>query len=443
MTGPKIQKTAWLSLVLLLSALIFSASAKGAVPENQGSLAVEVNASPAVVNLTEEGTLDWANWGTCSPATLNRKAGAAHWINNFTLLGAGRTNWMGDGDVGFTWVDGTPRISARAAATGVFTTGIGNGFEVTVRANRQLQTLRLYVGVWKGQAKLEAALSEAASVAPFVHLSADSSNKQVQYAVYTVRYRAPNNNQTLRLRWTLAKSNDTKYGANVLLHAATLSPGDGTKKSSLRPTPQAAFVAVPALVKGQGAISGNLETGTQQVNLTSQGSLDWAQWGGCWVLDFSHKAKVMPRISDITLLREAKLFLDDNNASTYSWSDGTPEPRAPKVNKGVFVIGAGKGMELLVRADTKPQTLKLYVGLFKARGRLEAVLSDGTPTFVDDSFKNESSATNGVYTINFRAGASKQILRVRWTVAENYDTARANGNITLQAATLSSASEKH
>ena len=38
------------------------------------------------------------------------------------------------------------------------------------------------------------------------------------------------------------------------------------------------------------------------VNLTSEGTVDWAHWGLVWVDDFNHKAAVVPMIGNVAVL---------------------------------------------------------------------------------------------------------------------------------------------
>jgi hypothetical protein len=80
--------------------------------------------------------------------------------------------------------------------------------------------------------------------------------------------------------------------------------------------------------------------------------------------------------------------------------------------------------------------VKIYVGLFAARGRFEAWLSDfSAPAFVDTSLNNFYNNTYRVYTLTYSAASAGQTLKVRHTTGVNYDF--VFGNVTLQATTLS------
>ena len=64
----------------------------------------------------------------------------------------------------------------------------------------------------------------------------------------------------------------------------------------------------------------------------------------------------------------------------------------------------GNGFQITVPADTTQRTLKLYIGLWSAQGRLEVSLSDGSAApYVDTSLTNSSATSNRVYTLTYKA----------------------------------------
>ncbi|MEJ7712616.1 MAG: hypothetical protein WKF84_22905 [Pyrinomonadaceae bacterium] len=102
---------------------------------------------------------------------------------------------------------------------------------------------------------------------------------------------------------------------------------------------------------------------------------------------------------------------------------------------GIYLIGANNGFRLSVPADTQVRALKLYVGVWAAQGKLEVTLSDGSaPAYIDTNVQGAiGPGINVIYTINYQAASSGQVLTVRWTVLNSFD---ASGNVTLQAASL-------
>jgi hypothetical protein len=171
--------------------------------------------------------------------------------------------------------------------------------------------------------------------------------------------------------------------------------------------------------------------------LTSEGTSDWAHWGLNSAGGFDYKKGVTRQISDFKPFNNANP-LNYTSGESFSWTDGAPTAVASGTKSGVYVIGQDRGFEITVPADKTSKTLKLYVGVAEAGGKLEAILSDkSASTLVDTSVLNASGSTNRVYTINYRAGSSGQKLTVRWTVDSVFGKW---GNITLQSATLAGTS---
>lgn len=178
--------------------------------------------TPPTVDLTARGTLDWAHWGMGSPTSYAHKAGVTQQISNFTKLGAAPVGWFSDNPTTFSWTDGTPTASASNTATGVLTNTVGNGFQLTIPADENVKTLRLYVGVWYAQGKLEATLSDGSAPA-YVDTSV-TNNAGSSHAVYTISFNADSPGQTLTVNYTLQADYLAPNG-NVTFEAATLTSG--------------------------------------------------------------------------------------------------------------------------------------------------------------------------------------------------------------------------
>lgn len=184
----------------------------------QGSAAL-----PATnVDLTAAGSLDWAHWGLTSAGSFNRKAGVTAVLPNVDPLGVqpNKVERFADSRTGFTWTDGTPVASATNTTTGLFVFGEHNGFQFTVPASPTRRQLRLYVGLYGAQGRLEAALSDG-SGAPFTSTALQRVYDN-GYAVYTLIYASRTASADLVVRWTADRLYDTLYG-NVTWQAATLS----------------------------------------------------------------------------------------------------------------------------------------------------------------------------------------------------------------------------
>jgi len=186
-----------------------------------------------------------------------------------------------------------------------------------------------------------------------------------------------------------------------------------------------------------GWLSGSIVALAATVDLTADGTLDWAHWGLAASNSFDHKDGVTGQIPEAGLIGTNALQQLITYPTGFNWSDGTPTPSASGTTTGVFIIGLTNGFALAIPASTTLQTLKLYVGLYAGQGNLQAFLGDfSAPAFSDISLQSLYGNTYGMYTLNFAAATPGQTLNVRFTADALYDL--TYGNTTLEAATLSS-----
>ena len=193
-------------------------------------------------------------------------------------------------------------------------------------------------------------------------------------------------------------------------------------------------INVPLPATGQLSASSIASPG--DVNLTAEGTTDWLHWGRSSITSVNRKAGVAQQISNFALIGNAAVKRFQAPAGvrvSYAWSDGVPNSSS-STTAGLYVAGLGNGFSLSVPADTSSKTLKLYVGAWKARGRLDVSLSDGSAapfiTFVD----NPNGVIDRVISIDFSAASNDQILNITYVIEDNYN----GGNITLSAAALAS-----
>jgi hypothetical protein len=177
------------------------------------------------------------------------------------------------------------------------------------------------------------------------------------------------------------------------------------------------------------------------INLTSEGEIDWVHWGLYTETSIDRKSGVVPQISDFTLLDApagfAFAYWFGDNASGYTWTDGTPTAGVTNTTTGVWAYGTpliGSGFEVIAPADTVTRTLRVHVGTYGARGQFAAYLSDGSsPGYTNSSLMNMANGPGGFYTVTYRANSAGQQLITRWTLQTPM---RPDGNVTLQAASM-------
>lgn len=173
--------------------------------------------------LSTVGTTDWIHWGRDNTTSLNRKSGSpSPSITGFTKIGTAALTRVTSGSPGFTWTGGTPTATQSSATqTRVTTSGVNNGFRITVPAtNTATRTIRIYAGVNKSRGRLRATLSDG-SVAEINNTSTTSTLSTAD-RVFTLSYRSSAPTATLTIEWTMSASNLS--GSNVRLAAAALSP---------------------------------------------------------------------------------------------------------------------------------------------------------------------------------------------------------------------------
>jgi hypothetical protein len=194
------------------------------------------------------------------------------------------------------------------------------------------------------------------------------------------------------------------------------------------PTPTATSTLVP----GAGSLVGSSAVAPATVDLSSQGTLDWADWGLNDATSFDHKATVPALLPTYTLVSGGPV----GRASVptqFTWTDGTPDPGASS-GAGLFSPNLGHGFALAIPADPTSRTLHLYVGVHNAQGSLTGSLSDGSaPPYTDRTLDNPYGTTIEEYTFSYHAGSPGQTLHLSYTLTTNYGF----GYITLEAASLS------
>lgn len=183
------------------------------------------------VNLTTEGTTDWALWGTgtnTSLAPVVRKSGGTA-ISTLTDISRGNA-LRGLGQFGafshtFQWQDGAPTASASNVFAGLQhnngpggASGLTEGFSFTVPADTTTRRVRIYSSHHKSIGQVTARLSDH-SAADFVAQA--SVNGENTSAVIELVYRAASAGQTLTVEWI--NINEPDSFSNVGIFAVTLA----------------------------------------------------------------------------------------------------------------------------------------------------------------------------------------------------------------------------
>jgi hypothetical protein len=198
-----------------------SAAPTLAAPPVQASLTGNYAQQNQAHSLTNEGTLDWINWGINTPQDVNHKANVQRQINNFTVIGnctVQRDSYYANSNI--EWFDGIPQPDTASSQTwGVYVTGIHNGFSITVPASTTPRTLRVYVGAKLAQGEFTASLDDKIYRDATLDMTHDPNSTQAN-SIYTVVFNGNAANQALTVTYTAMATNGSN--SYVMLQAATL-----------------------------------------------------------------------------------------------------------------------------------------------------------------------------------------------------------------------------
>ena len=200
------------------------------VGDYAGRLDMESRTAAWRYDLSREGVRDWVcfnGWG--EGAAPSRKKGA-DLIGLPRQVGKGYVNVNPGCGIQFTWGDDATTGATEHTNAGLWGNGVGNGYAFEVPAGTEERVLKVYVGVTNGGAgEFSAELSDGS--APAFTDATWNSNRAGRSTpvpgevavVYTLRYRAASEGQTLRVTWKLAdEPNRAQFLAQIRLQAATL-----------------------------------------------------------------------------------------------------------------------------------------------------------------------------------------------------------------------------
>lgn len=205
--------------------------------------------------------------------------------------------------------------------------------------------------------------------------------------------------------------------------AGAASPGLRPRQRPPSPSPSPSRPAVePVLTVTQADVPA-------RVDLTAAGPVDWVHWGLLGVDRPVRKRDGSGAIGDEGGHGRRESF--SNYPEAYAWRDGAPVGSASGTTSGLYTCGRGSGFALAVTADGELRTVRLYAGLWMARGRLDLRLSTGGPT---STLRMEDPHTlhTAEFTIRFQAPKGAKLL-VSWTVEESFGDC---GNVSVQAVAL-------
>ena len=375
------------------------------------------------IDLTAEGTNDWTHWALGSVSVFNHKdAGGGTpvgLISNFTENGSGSPTRAADliTQIGtsLSWSDGTPTSVAGPTGDYVYVDvdGDNQGFSFTAGASADTRSLRVHGGNWAQNSghliDLVATMSGGGSDSQTA-VTMPTVSGQNSYGYFDINFSGAGETLTVDL---LSNNAGSHAGAeNVKLIGATLLE-------------QPLSISDPQPMPGD-------------IDLTSEGTTDWAHWGLDDADSFNHKevgGSAVGLISDVAYVGEGTdtVWRPSDHPNDFSWSDGTPTTSATTTN---YIMSdwadpdAGEGFSFTVPASANPRTLNVYVGAFNTTGELSATLSGGLSQSKTLPLPGTGNNRYGYYTVDF-IGAG-QTLTIDWLTT----SASGGPGVKLAAATL-------
>ncbi|MCX7748345.1 MAG: PA14 domain-containing protein [Clostridia bacterium] len=236
-------------------------------------------------------------------------------------------------------------------------------------------------------------------------------------------------------------SGDLDYSSTsaLILNGGTIKDGagnNGTLTLAAVGTPNSLGGSKDIVIAAgtSGKLYGGVENAPGSVNLTLEGTEDWAHWGLIDENSFTHKNGVAQKISDSSTVLAGPKSHAAGSTTKFTWTDGNPSANNVDIAAGIYASGVGNGLEFTIPAGTQQKTLNVYLGATDIRGKIEAILSDGSASdYV--AYIDNNGTTYKKISLTFKAQNPGETLRVKFTIDTMHDI---NGRAILQAASLAS-----
>ncbi|BCY07991.1 hypothetical protein L3i22_030790 [Actinoplanes sp. L3-i22] len=189
-------------------------------PAPINAITIEQGTVPDIVDLSDEGKIDWVHWGENGLYSLERNATGGFAILEGTPSAPRQRHTLSPER--FRWTGGAPAADNAGTTSGVRTCGAGNGFTLSAPATPEPRKLRLYLGVSgaEGLLKLKLTTGSLITGGDSVTSRIVEEKSSMTTAKYTISYRSTKPGK-ISIEWITEKSFDSDCGG-VALEAATL-----------------------------------------------------------------------------------------------------------------------------------------------------------------------------------------------------------------------------
>jgi hypothetical protein len=207
--------------------------------------------------------------------------------------------------------------------------------------------------------------------------------------------------------------------------SATSSPAPTPKATS---RPPARKTAPPV---DNGSVGITRAAVAPLVNLSAEGSRDWVHWGE--QSTFSLERDKNGGFAILEGSPVAPRFKHALSPQKFSWQGGSPVDHSDGTPTGIRTCGKDNGFTISVPAAKASRTLRLYIGVLGARGRLDAKLSTGGGTSSARLEQRGNTLLTAVFVVTYRAPKDGK-LNLNWVTEAAFNS--DCGGVALEAATL-------
>lgn len=171
---------------------------------------------------------------------------------------------------------------------------------------------------------------------------------------------------------------------------------------------------------------------TGDVDISTEGSLDWSHWGLADNDDWNHKTGITAIISNITPTGSIVQFAGNSTWPKLVWNNGTPTESGDTYAM-FYLTGTNNGYDLTIGIATSLRTAKLYCGAYDGVSRITLSFSDNSvaPVIFDIDTAGANSLKRTV-TIQFKCVRPGVTLNISHKVTSG----GAGRNVGVQGVTL-------
>ena len=394
---------------------VVKAMAANAIPYVSGK---KGELTSGTINLTAEGTVDWAQFHSESTANYIRKNQAETKIKNLQVID-GIDGKINDGTFSFESTDGTGTPVDRS---GISARSLHDGFTLELPYSDKMQEAKFYANAWGGDVTLEIAVNNTVFYSGTFGKD-DSSGMAGQEFIIT--YKVPSASDKITAK--LYCSNDLGQwgGCVTALQALTIKE---TEES----------IPIPEAEDSQ--VVFGTHTAPESVNLTEEGAVDWNLFT---VTDLEQiEKKTGGRgIANLSAIQAVTKLNPNSSDTMFSFTDGTNNA-AGNYSKGIVFEKAGNGITFDLPYSARKQTVGIHLGAWSAKVKINAsVVKDGqtrkeyTQFFDTGAQANSEPAKYGMISMEYLLKDADSHLHVEISNDTLYDGTW--GNFNLGAITLS------